>query len=117
MILSRNKKTGLRTVYLVAVYFLFGSLTLLCVQARISKVIPQEGPLQYLSSIAKMINDRSPRSEQLEWLAVDEVEPSLHREELPDAVLIALPALPTLTILQRNPLRSAYYLRPPPQQS
>lgn len=106
-----------RSIYLAALYFLFSALVLLCTQARISKVIPQEGSLQHLSAATKMIHDRSSWSDQLEQMQEDEIEPDLYKPEFTDHVAPVLPVLPTLTILKRNPLRTIYYLRPPPHRT
>lgn len=106
-----------RLLYLAALYFLFSALVLLCTQARMSKVIPQEGPLQHLSSATKMIHDRLIWSDQLEQRQEDEIELDLYKPEFADPVSSILPTLPMLTVLQRNPLRISFYLRPPPYRT
>lgn len=114
MTLCKKKISSNRLPYLVAVCLLAGALNLLCLQARINRAIPQDGPLQNLSSIAKMIQDRSPWPEQLQWLEIDEGVPLPHKGKFPEIALVILLTLPKRTVVQRNPLNSAYYLRPPP---
>lgn len=114
MACSRNKITFARAAYLIATYFLFGAMILLCIQARISKAIPREGPLQHLSSATKMIHHRSVWVDEFEQAEEVAVEPCLNQWGFPAADSDVLPALPTLTVEKRYPWRTTYYLRPPP---
>ena len=114
MIFCKKKILSIHLPSLVAVCVLTGALNLLCIQTRINKAIPPEGPLHNLSSIAKMIQDRSPWPEQLQPLKNVEVEPLLYNGKFPEIALVALLTRLDLTLVKCNPLSSAYHLRPPP---
>ena|ERR1051326_5518064 len=112
----RNKMPNPRAVFCVALHFLFGALILLCVQARLSKAVPLEGPLKDLSSATRMIHDRSARSDQMERQAG---EPDAHHVSIdPDSEFVRalLQWSPTRPVLRRHYVRAAYYLRPPPHR-
>lgn len=113
----RNKMLNPRAVFVVALHFLFGALILLCVQARLSKAVPLEGSLKYLSSATRMIHDRSVRSDQIERQADDQEAHHLSGELYPELALAVSPKSKALTAPRRSYVRAAYYLRPPPHCS
>src|SRR5881296_3470199 len=91
MSIFRNKIISLRSLFAVALHILFGALILLCIQARLSKAVPLQGPLRYLSSATRMIHDRSMRPDQIERQADDQDEHHLYREPYPELVLALSP--------------------------
>lgn len=115
MSLNNLKNASHSVASLLVVYVLLGTLTLLCIQARISRVIPQEGPLQYLASATKMVHNRTIRVEPFEQMESVEIEPGLSDKKCLVRVSPRLPHLPVLTVTQRGASRRSYFLRPPPR--
>ena len=117
MTIHTNKTARPPIASVSVVYLLFGTLILLCIQARISKAIPQEGPFQYLSSATKMIHNRALRLDHVEQIECDAVEPARQENDFTIVAAATLPLLLALTTPKCKASQRIYFLRPPPPVS